>query len=83
MRLTKQSLNPVLVDLDAMKFLNEITSRGARLPMMKALDRSQQVIYLGSFSKLIYPGVRVGFAVADQPVIAARCSLTRWQRSRA
>jgi (S)-3,5-dihydroxyphenylglycine transaminase len=41
---------------------------GARQPTLKALDRCAQVIYLGSFSKLIYPGVRVGFAVADQPV---------------
>lgn len=40
----------------------------ARLPTLKALDRTQQVIYVGSFSKLIYPGVRVGFAVADQRV---------------
>src|SRR5262249_20385477 len=41
---------------------------GCRQPTLKALDRSQRVIYLGSFSKLIYPGVRVGFAVADQQV---------------
>jgi len=28
------------------------------------------VIYLGSFAKTVMPGVRVGFVVADQPVIA-------------
>jgi (S)-3,5-dihydroxyphenylglycine transaminase len=41
---------------------------GQRLPTLKALDRSQRVIYLGTFSKLIYPGIRVGFAVADQSI---------------
>lgn len=45
---------------------------GERLPTIKALDRTRRVIYLGSFSKLIYPGVRVGFAVADQVVTGGR-----------
>ncbi|MCH7417516.1 PLP-dependent aminotransferase family protein [Pseudomonas mosselii] len=40
----------------------------ARLPTLKALDKTHQVIYLGSFSKTIFPGARVGFVVADQPV---------------
>jgi (S)-3,5-dihydroxyphenylglycine transaminase len=39
---------------------------GPRPPTLKALDQSQQVVYLGSFAKLLYPGLRVGFAVADQ-----------------
>ncbi|HEY2551086.1 MAG TPA: PLP-dependent aminotransferase family protein [Streptosporangiaceae bacterium] len=43
----------------------------ARSPALKALDTEQQVIYLGSFAKSVFPGARVGFLVADQPVVGA------------
>lgn len=38
---------------------------------LKSLPKSEHVIYLGSFSKSIYPGLRVGFLVADQKVSSA------------
>lgn len=41
---------------------------GPHLPTLKALDRGRQVIYLGSFAKVGFPGARVGFAIADQRV---------------
>jgi (S)-3,5-dihydroxyphenylglycine transaminase len=41
---------------------------GPHLPTLKALDTSRQVIYIGSFAKVGFPGARVGFAVADQRV---------------
>ena len=41
---------------------------GEHLPTLKALDTGRQVIYLGSFAKVGFPGARVGFAVADQRV---------------
>jgi (S)-3,5-dihydroxyphenylglycine transaminase len=44
---------------------------GPHLPTLKALDPSRQVIYLGSFAKVGFPGARVGFAVADQRVSEA------------
>ncbi|MFD7664973.1 PLP-dependent aminotransferase family protein [Streptomyces sp. NPDC059788] len=44
------------------------TGHGDRLPTLKALDEGAGVIYLGSFAKTASPGVRVGFAVADQRV---------------
>src|SRR4051794_10811392 len=40
-------------------------------PTLKALDTDQRVIYLGSFAKSYFPGVRVGFLVADQHVVDA------------
>jgi (S)-3,5-dihydroxyphenylglycine transaminase len=46
-----------------------LMSKGPRIPTLKAIDQNQAVIYLGSFSKTIFPGARVGFAVADQTVI--------------
>lgn len=36
--------------------------RGADLPAIKTLDRDGLVIYSGSFSKILAPGLRVGFA---------------------
>ncbi|GAA4534932.1 aminotransferase class I/II-fold pyridoxal phosphate-dependent enzyme [Amycolatopsis samaneae] len=45
-------------------------SPGAQIPALKALDRTRQVIHLGSYAKTVFPGARIGFAVADQPVVA-------------
>jgi (S)-3,5-dihydroxyphenylglycine transaminase len=44
-------------------------SPGEQLPTLKALDTGRRVVHLGSFSKTIFPGARVGFVVADQPVL--------------
>ncbi|MCB1034053.1 MAG: PLP-dependent aminotransferase family protein [Acidobacteria bacterium] len=41
---------------------------GEPLPTLKSLDTDGTVIYLGTFSKTLYPGLRVGYLVADQPV---------------
>lgn len=40
------------------------------LPALKALDQMGRVIYIGSFSKTIFPGLRIGFLVAPAPFIA-------------
>lgn len=48
-----------------------MVSPGPQLPTLKSLDRSRTVVHLGSFSKTIFPGARVGFVVADQKVVAA------------
>jgi (S)-3,5-dihydroxyphenylglycine transaminase len=48
-----------------------LVSPAPHLPALKALDRQRQVIHLGSFSKTAFPGARVGFVVADQPVTDA------------
>ena len=45
-----------------------LVSPGERVPTLKALDRNRSVVHLGSYSKTLFPGARVGFAVADQPV---------------
>jgi (S)-3,5-dihydroxyphenylglycine transaminase len=46
-----------------------LVSPGRQLPALKSLDRQGSVVQLGSFSKTLFPGARVGFVVADQPVI--------------
>ncbi len=42
---------------------------GASLPSLKALDRYGVVIYLNSFSKVGFPGLRVGWVVAPRLLI--------------
>ncbi|MET0406188.1 MAG: PLP-dependent aminotransferase family protein [Cystobacter sp.] len=42
-----------------------------RRPTLKALDEKKRVIYFGSFAKSGFPGARVGYTLADQPVIDA------------
>jgi (S)-3,5-dihydroxyphenylglycine transaminase len=44
---------------------------GEPLPTLKALDEHGDVIYLGSFSKTLYPGLRIGYLVVDQEVPGA------------
>ncbi len=46
-----------------------LVSQGTQLPALKALDRERRVVHLGSLSKTLFPGARVGFAIADQPVL--------------
>jgi (S)-3,5-dihydroxyphenylglycine transaminase len=45
-----------------------LVSPGVQLPTLKALDRARRVVHLGSYSKTAFPGARLGFVVADQPV---------------
>ncbi|WP_322103201.1 PLP-dependent aminotransferase family protein [Paraburkholderia sp. J41] len=43
---------------------------GQPLPALKAIDKSDRVIYLSSLSKMLAPGLRLGYVVAPAPVIA-------------
>ncbi len=42
---------------------------GENIPSIKSMDEEGLVIYSGTFSKVISPGMRVGYAIAPQPVI--------------
>lgn len=43
---------------------------GEAIPSFASLDKVGQVLYLGSFSKVIAPGLRVGYAIADEPILS-------------
>ncbi|SNS26357.1 PLP-dependent aminotransferase family protein [Tropicimonas sediminicola] len=47
----------------------EIAFAKSPSPALKSLDRSGSVIYTGSFSKSLFPGLRLGYLVAPAPVI--------------
>lgn len=40
------------------------------VPALKSLDSDGRVIYIGSFSKSLFPGLRIGYMVAPAPLIA-------------
>jgi len=42
------------------------------VPTLKALDRHGVVVYLGTFSKLLFPSLRLGFLLADQEVVTPK-----------
>src|SRR3712207_367284 len=42
---------------------------GEQLPTLFSLDGGEYVIYLGTFSKILSPGLRLGWSVAPRPVL--------------
>ena len=50
-------------------------------PALKSLDRDGRVIYVGSFSKSLFPGLRLGYLVGSEPFVrearALRTSVLR------
>lgn len=49
---------------------------GSHLPTLKSLDTEQRVVHLGSFSKILAPAMRLGWAVAG-PEIVERLGLLK------
>ena len=50
---------------------SEFRWEGRPLPPLASLDRSGRVIYCGTFSKTLAPGLRLGFAVVPAPLVPA------------
>ena len=55
---------PILED----DFVGDLRYEGRTQPALKALDPGGRVIYVSTFSKMLMPGLRVGFLVAEGPV---------------
>jgi GntR family transcriptional regulator / MocR family aminotransferase len=50
---------------------------GCEVPPLMSLDREQSVLYVGSLSKALAPGLRLGYVVAPAPVIRELRALRR------
>jgi len=71
---------PVLED----DFGGDLRFEGDELPALKALDGGGGVIYLGSFAKKLFPGIRIGWLAAPREAaerIAALKQITDWNTS--
>ncbi len=47
----------------------ELRFAGEHVPTIKSMDGNGRVIYAGSYSKIISPGMRIGFCVAPEEII--------------
>jgi GntR family transcriptional regulator/MocR family aminotransferase len=55
---------PILED----DYVGDLRYEGRAQPALKALDPGGRVIYVSTFSKMLMPGLRVGFLAAEGPV---------------
>jgi 2-aminoadipate transaminase len=60
MDVVKRAQVPVIEE----DFSTELRYRGRPMPPLKALDEAGQVVLLGTFSKMLCPGLRVGWLLA-------------------
>lgn len=46
----------------------DLRFRGKSLPTLKSMDQDELIIYLGTFSKILAPGLRIGWTVAGTEI---------------
>jgi GntR family transcriptional regulator/MocR family aminotransferase len=59
-------------------YVGDLRYDGRALPSLRTLDQDGTVIYTGTFSKMLAPGLRIGFLVAEGPVLKHLCA---WKRN--
>jgi len=64
---------PILED----DFVGDLRYEGRAQPALKALDPGGRVVHVSTFSKMLMPGLRVGYLVADGPVYDGLVRLKR------
>ena len=48
---------------------SEYRFEGCPVPALQSLDRNSNVIFIGSFNKLLFPSLRIGYAVLPAPLV--------------
>jgi DNA-binding transcriptional MocR family regulator len=64
---------PILED----DYDSELRYEGPPIAALKTMDPAGQVVYVGTFSKVLFPGLRVGYVVAAPPLLE-KMMLARW-----
>ncbi len=59
-------------------FDEEMKYFGKTVLPIKSMDRHQVVLYLGTFSKVLFPGVRIGWIIADRECIQRLVAIRRY-----
>jgi DNA-binding transcriptional MocR family regulator len=72
LELADETQTPILED----DYDSEFRFDNPPLAALKTQDVARQVIYIGTFSKAIFPGLRIGYALAARP-LRARMALMR------
>jgi Transcriptional regulators containing a DNA-binding HTH domain and an aminotransferase domain (MocR family) and their eukaryotic orthologs len=57
---------------------SEFRYRGSPTPALKALESADDVVYLGTFSKFLSPGLRIGYLVGPEALIQELKQLRRY-----
>jgi len=50
---------------------SEFRYEGAPLPALRSLDRADRVIYVGTFSKVLFPALRLGYVIVPESLVDA------------
>lgn len=50
-------------------FVGDLRYEGRTQPALKTLDPGGRVIHIGTFSKMLMPGLRIGYLIAEGPVL--------------
>jgi GntR family transcriptional regulator/MocR family aminotransferase len=56
----------------------EFRHQGRALPALKSLDVDDRVVFIGTFSKTLYPGLRLGYVVAPKALVEPIRRSQRW-----
>jgi GntR family transcriptional regulator/MocR family aminotransferase len=60
---------------------SEFRYEGRPVEAVQALDRTGRVVYVGTFSKVLFPSLRIGYLVAPEPLVAALAA-AKWLSDR-
>ena len=56
----------------------DLRYEGEALPLIKQLDETGDTVVLGSFSKIAFPGLRVGWALGPRKLVARLAEAKQW-----
>lgn len=65
----------VLIEND---IYGDLRYHGAALPTLKQMDETGDTVLLRSFSKVAFPGLRVGWLIAPRPLVARLAEAKQW-----